>query len=130
MAGSAAERAAEALDLVRADPGGAESLAAGALDEAVAGHDAAAEAVARRVLGMVARERQSFEEARDHFEAAVAAAERSGSRQLAAVCRMSLAGALLFLGRGADALALVDAVIPELSGVERARARFQRAVVL
>jgi tetratricopeptide (TPR) repeat protein len=126
--GGSLGKAERAKDLVRADPGRAEALAAEALAEA--GDDLRAVAVARRVLGMTAREDQRFEDAEAHLLAAVDAAEGAGARALAASCRMSLAGALLFQGRYGEALALVDAAIPALSGVERARARFQRAAVL
>ncbi|HEX8581929.1 MAG TPA: hypothetical protein VF640_06365, partial [Acidimicrobiales bacterium] len=91
-------RAVEALGLVRADPVGAEVVARGALVEAEAAGDVAGVAVARRVLGIVARDGQRFVEAREHFVAGIEAAERGGLMELAGLCRLSLATGLALVG--------------------------------
>ncbi|HEX9994100.1 MAG TPA: helix-turn-helix transcriptional regulator [Acidimicrobiales bacterium] len=123
-------RAVEALGLVRADPVGAEVVARGALVEAEAAGDVAGVAVARRVLGIVARDGQRFVEAREHFVAGIEAAERGGLVELAGLCRLSLATGLALVGDREGALAAVESAGSVLSGGDRARARFQRGAVL
>lgn len=128
--GDGGGRAVEALGLVRSDPVGAEVVARGALVEAEAVGDVAGVAVARRVLGIVARDGQRFVEAREHFVAGIAAAERGGLVELAGLCRLSLATGLAMVGDREGALAAVEAAASVLSGVDGARARFQRGAVL
>lgn len=120
----------EALALVRRDPAAAEAAAREALVGAVAAGDRAGEAVARRVLGIVARDGHRFVEARRELLAGVEAAERGGSVELAALCRMSLATTLSLVGDADGAVAAIDAAVAVLSGRDGVRARFQRAAVL
>lgn len=123
-------RGVEALALVRRDPAAAEAAARDALVGAVAAGDRAGEAVARRVLGIVARDGHRFVEARRELLAGVEAAERGGSVELAALCRMSLATTLSLVGDADGAVAAIDAAVAVLSGQDGVRARFQRAAVL
>jgi tetratricopeptide (TPR) repeat protein len=120
----------DALGLVGGDPVAAEAAARDALRAAEAVGDGAGSAVARRVLGLVARDGQRFGEAREHFLAGIEVAERGGFVELAALCRVSLAMALSLVGDLDGALAAVDAAVAVLSGRDQLRARFQRGVVL
>lgn len=116
--------------MVQRDPSAAETLARDALLAAEVSGDHAGQAVARRVLGIVARDQQHLVEARAHFLAGVEAAERGGSPELAALCRMSLATGLSLVGDAEGALAAVDAAVAALDGRDAVRARFQRGAVL
>lgn len=120
----------EALALVSRDPVAAEAAARRALAAGEREGDGAEVALARRALGVLARDRHRFVEARDHLVAGVEAAEREGLAEVAALCRMSLATTLSLVGDAEGALAAVDSAVAALSGGDQARARFQRGAVL
>ena len=96
--------AAQAHELVGADPKHARGLAQQALDAALttADHDTAS--VAQRALGMISIELDDAPTAVGHLRAAIATAQRGGARLRVAEARMSLAFALINQGEATEAL--------------------------
>ena len=127
---TAVSGAASALLLVRADPVRAATEAEEALAAALAAGDREEASIAERVLGLVAREGNDLRTSASHLRSAIRTAERAGLPARAAEARMSLAGTLQMLGRGADALREADRAAPDLHGVDRARLLVQRGTVL
>jgi tetratricopeptide (TPR) repeat protein len=127
---TATSGAAGALLLVRADPLRARAEAEEALAAALAAADGEEASIAERVLGLAAREANDLAASATHLRSAIRMAERAGFPSRAAEARMSLAGTLQMMGRGADALREADRAAPDLHGVDRARLLVQRGTVL
>ena len=127
-AGSAVELARQALDLAAADPIAAAAAAERVL--ALPSPDPAAEAIARRALGLVARNANDLRASVEHLRRAVEVAEANGLARLGAEARMSLAPTLAMQGDGDAALAECDRAAAVLTGLPRARLEAQRAALL
>ncbi len=83
-----------------------------------------------RALGIAAMNLSEIEAALTHLRAAVAAGRRAGARHAVGEARMSLASALVLRGQAGHALREMEAALPDLEGVQAARARVQRAAIL
>ncbi|GAA0742248.1 CHAT domain-containing protein [Dactylosporangium roseum] len=118
------------LPIVMADPGKAKALSDAALRDARRDGDPAAEAVALRALGLVARARHDAARAAEHLRASIAVARKYRLVVHEAEARMSHALILDDLGRPAAALKEIDRAIAELHGHRRVRATMQRALIL
>jgi CHAT domain-containing protein len=116
-----------ALDLAQRAPGDAAALARRILDS---DPDPITSASARWALGLATREMGRLDQARSHLVAAVAEAANAGDTRLAANIRSTLAFTLALLGFNQEALREMDHADPHLRGVDAARLRMQRALVL
>lgn len=128
--GSLVAAAEELLDGVMADPWRVRGQAERLLVAARRAGDGTARVVAYRVLGLAARECHEPAAAVGHLRRSVALAVRHRLPRRAAECRMSLALALDDLGRPAAAIREIDRAVAGLTGVGRARATMQRAIIL
>jgi CHAT domain-containing protein len=126
----AAALAAQAIELVKADPVQARTLAEQALDRARDKPDPAAAAMAERALGLVARSAHDLDGSLTHLHRAVRIAERGGLAELAAEIRTSLGGTLALRGQLGAAMRVLDRAVPALSGLALAKLQMQRATVL
>ncbi len=130
MAIDAAKQAAEAIKLVQARPHAARRLAIAAFDAATSCGDIATASMAKRALGLVAKELNDMDGAETQIRIAVRLAERAGSRTRTGEARMSLSLVLAHRGRGLAALREADLAEGLLRGDDRARVQMQRALVL
>jgi tetratricopeptide (TPR) repeat protein len=122
--------AAEAITLVKMDPGRARALAEEALARARLESDHATASMAERALGLAARGEHDLDGSLAHLRRSVRIAERHGLAELAAEAGISLAGTLALGGRHAAALRQLDRAMPALSGLALARLHMQRATIL
>ncbi|WP_344140574.1 tetratricopeptide repeat protein, partial [Luedemannella flava] len=122
--------AEELLDGVMADPWRARGQAEALLVRSRRAGDVTARVVTHRVLGLAARECHEPAVAVGHLRRSVALATRHRLARRAAESRMSLALALDDVGRPAAALREIDRAVAGLTGVGRARATMQRAIIL
>ncbi|MFI5682955.1 CHAT domain-containing protein [Streptomyces sp. NPDC051636] len=122
--------AVAALAAVDRDPGSGLPLAERAARRAAqAGHPTAA-STAERAWGHALLHVGDLDDAARHLNRAMAWGVRAGSPELTAQARHKLAFAILQRGRPQAALREIDAALPDLHGIEAARARAQRAIVL
>lgn len=128
--GEAASQAAEAIRLVQAQPQAARRLALAAYEAATSAGDFATASMAKRALGLVAKERNEMEGAEAEMRDAVRLAQRAASPTRTGEARMSLSLILAHRGRGAAALREADRADGLLRGPDRARVQMQRALVL
>ncbi|HEV8649145.1 MAG TPA: CHAT domain-containing protein [Actinomycetes bacterium] len=124
------EQAREALRLAQGSPARSSKLASAVVLQARKEHDHVAGAVAERALGLAAEHLEDQDVALRHLRAAVALGRRAGSAQLAAEAQMTLAFLLSVRGQSGRALGEIDAAVSALRGIERVRARAQRAAIL
>lgn len=125
---AAAERA---LELVQSRPHEAAAAAHRVVARAIEANDHAAAALGERALGLAALETQDGERALRHLRAAARLADQTERDDLIGVARMSLSLALARGGQTEEALREVDVAAAHLpSGVEAARVRVQRALIL
>ncbi|MBN6052406.1 hypothetical protein JYK22_10730, partial [Nonomuraea sp. RK-328] len=122
-------RAETLLRLAEADPGRLRPVAARVARAARAEGDAALESAAERALGVAAVHLLDLTTAARHFRAAIRLGERAGLPEQAAEARIRLAFVTSLRGRPQLALDEIDALLPVLHGVLRARAEAQRAAV-
>ncbi|WP_067069475.1 CHAT domain-containing protein [Carbonactinospora thermoautotrophica] len=120
-------RAESAIERVVDDPGWAREAAYRLLTAHVSDEAAT---VARRVLGLAAKELGDLAGAVRHLRAAVRFAERAGFARRAGEARMSLAVVLADLGRTEAALAEADRAAAVLTGQDAARLTAQRGLIL
>jgi CHAT domain-containing protein/tetratricopeptide (TPR) repeat protein len=119
-----------ALAAVDRDPGSGLPLAERAVRRAArAGHPVAA-STAERAWGHALLHVGDLDDAARHLSRAMAWGVRAGSPELTAQARHKLAFAVLQRGRPQAALREIEAALPDLHGIEAARARAQRAIVL
>jgi tetratricopeptide (TPR) repeat protein len=130
MVSDSPAQAAEAIRLVQARPQVARRLALTAFDVATSAGDMATASMAKRALGLVAKERNDMDAAEAQMREAVRLAEQAGSRTRTGEARMSLSLILAHRGRGAAALREADRAGDLLRGHDRARVQMQRALVL
>lgn len=126
----AVNQADEAIRLVQARPEHARRLAIEAFDTARMSGDLATASMAKRALGLVAKELNDMDGAEAHMRAAVRLAERAPSGTRTGEARMSLSLILAHRGRSAAALREADLADGLLRGHDRARVQMQRALVL
>ncbi|GAA3174471.1 CHAT domain-containing protein [Nonomuraea roseoviolacea] len=126
---AATGRAETLLRLAEADPGRLRPVAARVVRAARAEGDAALESAAERALGVAAVHLLDLTTAARHFRAAIRFGERAGLPEQAAEARIRLAFVTSLRGRPQVALDELDALLPVLHGVLRARAEAQRAAV-
>lgn len=124
---AASELAHEALRLVQIAPAQSLRLAREAVCAAQADHDPAAEAVAKRALGLAWTYVGDLDEAIPHLRGSVVLGRRARSAILVAEARMSLAFVLGRRGHVRRALREVEAALAGADGVVRARVLVQRA---
>ena len=123
-------RAREALRLVQIDPNRAVELARESSSLAIRQHDTAARSIAERALGLAAVHLQDLDVATAYLGAAIRHARMSGSAELVAESRMTMAFALNRRGQPKRALSEIDAALRDLGALEHARALVQRAAIL
>jgi tetratricopeptide (TPR) repeat protein len=121
-------QAEEAVELAQGDPRKARALATAAL--AGADGDQEVIVVARRALGLAARQLQDLASAQTELRTAVRIAERAGLARRAGEARLSLALVLSYLGRQRAAMRAIERAATELRGQDRARLHMQRALLL
>ncbi|WP_236790944.1 CHAT domain-containing tetratricopeptide repeat protein [Amycolatopsis sp. GM8] len=112
------------------DPGSGLPLAERAARRAARATHPAAAATAERAWGHALLHVGELGAAARHLRRAMTWGARAGSPELTAQARHKLAFAVLQLGRPQAALREIDAALPDLHGVEAARARAQRGIVL
>lgn len=122
--------AAQSLRLAALDPARARALATPVVDEARGVGAWEVVSSAERALGVAAMNLSDLEEAVRRLSAAVAAAERAGSRRAAGEARMSLASAFVLRGLSSQASREIQAAMRDLDGIYAARARVQYAAIL
>ena len=122
--------AQQALDLALSDPRQALALAGRAAAAAQGVQDWLAFSLACQAQGLALRCLEQPQESVRALERAVRAAGRGGHRVQAARAQLTLALSLGYAGRNRHALRVLDRAEAALTGVERARARVQRSVVL
>lgn len=118
------------LERASSEPIAARAEALEVLGAARGRGDPATASVALRVLGLVAREIGDVAEALVHLRQAVDCAAVAGDVVLAGQARMTLALTHLYAGQSATALREADLAAPALRGVDAARLRAQRALIL
>ncbi|MDQ4098350.1 MAG: CHAT domain-containing protein, partial [Actinomycetota bacterium] len=125
---STLDSAEEALRLAPSEPLRSRALALEVLRQCPGATTAV---VAERALGMAAKARHDWAEAKQHLERSISLAI-SGALPpvVAAEIRASLAPVLWYLGDTAGALAQVDLAAPELSGAVAARLEMNRAFII
>ena len=130
MAATTEDLAREALGLVEVDPRRAAVLAAQAMAGAHQSHEKAAESVAARAQGLAAFYLEDLDASVAFLRMAIRLARLARSTQLAAEARMTLAFVLMWRGRPATAIRMIDSAVGALHGVDRARAHVQRGAIL
>ena len=130
MAATTEDLAREALGLVEVDPRRAAGLAAQAMAGAHQSHEKAAESVAARAQGLAAFYLEDLDASLAFLRMAIRFARQAGSTELAAEARMTLAFVLMWRGRSATAIRMIDSAVGVLHGVDRARAHVQRGAIL
>jgi len=125
----ASELAHRALRLVQIAPTQSLRLADEAICAAQASHDPAAEAVAKRALGLAWTYVGDLDGAIPHLRGSVVLGRRARSAVLVAEARMSLAFVLGRRGHVRRALREVEAALAGADGVVRARVLVQRASI-
>ncbi|MFI5909933.1 CHAT domain-containing protein [Dactylosporangium sp. NPDC051541] len=118
------------LRSIQDDPHRAAARAGANLADALARGDPSAAAAARRVLGLAAHAVHDTTTAAGHLRQAIRSARRAGDPTAEAECRMSYA--LVLDDRGAPKAALreIGRAVAGLSGLRRARAMMQQALLL
>jgi tetratricopeptide (TPR) repeat protein len=124
------EQAREALRLAEDDPRRSSALADAIARQARAKRDLSAAAVAERALGLAAFHVDDTDTAMQHLREAMVLGRRAAAPVLVAEARMTLAWVLTARGRPQRGLREIDLAVAGLAGVERARARAQRGVIL
>ena len=130
MVASIQDQAGEALLLAEANPRRSVELATEAGARARREHDPAAGAVAARALGLAALHLEDHAAAEAHLRGSIELGRRAGSATLVGEAQMSLAFVLNSGGRPGQALRTIGSALAVLRGVQRARARAQRAAIL
>src|SRR6185437_9542074 len=130
MAATTEDLAREALGLVEVDPRRAAVLAAQAMTGAHQAHEKAAESVAARAQGLAAFYLEDLDASVAFLRIAIRLGRQARSTQLAAEARMTLAFVLMWRGRSATAIRMIDSAVGVLHGVNRARAHVQRGAIL
>jgi tetratricopeptide (TPR) repeat protein len=130
MAATTEDLAREALGLVEVDPRRAAVLAAQAMTGAHQSHEKAAESVAARAQGLAAFYLEDLDASVAFLRIAIRLGRQARSTQLAAEARMTLAFVLMWRGRSATAIRMIDSAVGVLHGVNRARAHVQRGAIL
>ena len=130
MTATLQEQAREALRLAEANPADAAALARAIADQARRRGDLAPLSIAERALGRTALQLEDPDAALPHLRAAIRLARRAGRAELVAEAQLSLALALNVRGHGQRALREIETALLGLTGVIRARAQLQRAVIL
>jgi tetratricopeptide (TPR) repeat protein len=125
-----ADQALEALDVAVSDPGKAAGLASAVIVRARTAGDHAAWSIAERVLGLAAKRNEDLDAAIGHLREAISHGRRSGSRQLTAQARMTMAFVQTARGRSRRGLQEIDAALLDLEGLDRARGEAQRGAIL
>jgi hypothetical protein len=123
------EQATEALRLLPVDAARAEEMATAALSSAD-GSDPVSEAVATRVLGLAARQRDDYPAALDLLRRSLDIAEAHGLASEASEARLQLVPTLALTGDAASALREAALAAPHLRGRDLARLRLHEANVL
>lgn len=119
-----------AMRLADTDPGRAVTAAATAARRARRGHHAEAAAIAERAWGQALLSTGQMDRAIHHLRRSIAHGTDAGSAELAGEARLKLAFALVQRGRPHPALREINTALLDLTGVGRARAQAQRAVIL
>jgi tetratricopeptide (TPR) repeat protein len=122
--------AVKALQCARLRPTEARAIGASILEPARRSGAWDVVSMAERALGIATMNLGEIEAALAHLRAAVAAGRRAGSPHRVGEARMSLASALVLRGQSSHALREMEAALPDLEGVQAARARVQRAAIL
>lgn len=128
--GGSADRAAEALDAVGADPRRARDLAVQAYTLARQERNASAASTALRAQGLAFRALGDLMTAEAKMRAAIRTSSRLEDAQPAGEARMSLAFILLERGKVSSALRHADRAADNLVGLPAARLIAQRAMIL
>lgn len=123
-------RAAEALRLATVDPQRAQTLCKRLEQQALTAGNWAATSVTRRASGVAAMQLRDLDGAIVALRSALKAAALAGDPQLRGQAHMSLAAALAIRGSPKRAYDEIDAALAQLSGLDAARARTQRAAIL
>jgi tetratricopeptide (TPR) repeat protein len=126
---SLVDDARRVLRLVDSNPQGAAAQAARVVAAAQRAEDAAAAAIAGRAGGLAALHLSRVDTAVRHLQTAVASAQQTQSRSLAAEIKMSLAFALARRGESARALGTITEALCDLSGIAHARGLAQRGAI-
>lgn len=121
-------QARRAVDLVQADPGKAYGLAESVLARKESTPEARATAL--WAMGLVARERDQLDQARDTLERAIATARQGSALSLTARIESSLSLVLAYLGDLKSALAATERAAVVLKGADAARNQMQRGLLL
>ncbi|HWH35374.1 MAG TPA: CHAT domain-containing protein [Acidimicrobiales bacterium] len=124
------ESAESAVELCSSRPHEAADRAREILGHAEGDGDLELLSIARRVLGLAARESGDVLGAQRHLEASLEAALAGGLGQREGESRMSLAAVLSMCGRTDEALHQADLAACLLEGVDTARVQVQRALIL
>jgi tetratricopeptide (TPR) repeat protein len=125
------EQAREALRLAEANPAKSAAIARAVARQANRDGNIEPNAMAERALGLAALQLGDPDTALQHLRAAVRLAQRTGSTELVAESRQTLAFALVVRGRGRQALREIGTALQDLGpGVVRARAQAQRGAIL
>ena len=119
---------ADLLDLAMSEPAEARRRATEALKDSA--DDDRVSAVLWRVVGLAHRVERRPAEAVEALQKSVSAADRAADPRLRGLALLSLALAETYLGETTRAKAIIDAAVADLKGIERADARFQRALIL
>jgi tetratricopeptide (TPR) repeat protein len=130
MSTDSRDQAREALRLAEGDPSRSVALATQVARRARVERDTATASVAERALGLATLHLEDLDSAMRHLRTAISLARQAASPKLAAEARMTFAYALSRRGRSRQGLQEIDEALPELSGVDRARAQAQRGVIL
>jgi tetratricopeptide (TPR) repeat protein len=130
MSATLTEQAREALRLAEDDPRRSIALADAVARRARAKRDLSAAAVAERALGLAAFHVDDPDTAIRHLRQAMVLGRHAAAPVLVAEARMTLAWVLTARGRPQQGLRESDLAVAGLRGVERARARAQRGVIL
>jgi hypothetical protein len=123
-------QAERAIELAVASPRRAKELAEATLSDARSAHDAEAESIAERALGLIALELKDGEAAIGHLRRAVRLAAKAALGIRVAEARMSLGRALLYAGDSRGAFREIDRAAASLDDAAAARIQLQRAVIL
>lgn len=124
------EQAEKALQLASVEPDDARVLAAVVEVAAAAVGDWTTVSIAARAAGVAAVQTGDIGSAVAEHRKSVRAARRSGLADLLGEARMSLASALVIIGRTEPALREIDGALQTLRGLAHARALVQRAAIL
>lgn len=123
-------QATEAMRLADTTPGRAIPVARGALRAAQRSGDMHAAALAEQAWGHSLLQGGEVNAAIGHLRRSARQAEQAGVVSLASSATIKLAFALVQRGRADAGLREIDAAVRDLDGIEQARARAQRGIIL